>query len=223
MKYFVFCSLLSSCAFADIKLNNTLLCDGNPATKTKEQLSNGAEMFKVLSAKGVESISSCLGWTNFNSGGNWYIVTENIVYGTDTEKKQYLGGWPLGSPNPCGSKKDCATPWWSGRWSPDEVIENELLNQTQPSNLSWSSILDTDNAIMGCMQQSPLRYGDLESDNKKELIIFHPNGYSVDFIVFSPELKKTTFATKLDYNDIIPHASQIADKLRAEFLPPNPA
>ncbi len=193
MKYLVFCVFLSSSALADIQLNNSLLCDGNPTTKTKEQLSSGAEMFKILNTNRVDSISSCLGWTNFNSGGNWYVVTENTVYGTNTDKKQFLGSWPL------------------ARWPVESDASNKKIYDLDlGSGITQAKPWDKpqyqgEQITLGCLGANPLRYGDIDGDGKQELVTYLQDGnLQQDWIVFSPEKKSVTFSARLALQDYLP-------------------
>lgn len=50
---------------------------------------------------------------------------------------------------------------------------------------------------VGCYENSPLRYGDLEGDDQKELVLL----IGKNVIVFSPQLKKVTFSMHYQMDD----------------------
>ncbi|QEI14212.1 hypothetical protein FY115_12135 [Cellvibrio japonicus] len=206
LNFMIVVVLFSSVANASIQLSDALKCDGNPATKTKEQLQAGGEMFKVLYSNGVERISSCLGWTNLGDGDNWYISDKkNRVYSADIKNEKYLGGWNLGAVSPCAvddEPEDCMTPWWTGRWGSQEFIEAEYIERIQDHGIliPFRSAYNEDElGLYGCFNHNSLRYGDLTGDGKADLAIFLMN----DFVIFSPEKKKTIFAVMYNNPDWI--------------------
>ncbi len=152
----------------------------------------------------------------------WALSRSNKIHLSDMESEDHLGSWPFGASDPCenSTNPDCAYPWWVGRWGEDEVLEPEIRGNYQPGEMGWDQGLDTDDTIMGCMGRAPLRYGDIEGDNKKELAIFLLNGYSLDFVIFSPEKNKNIFTSKLEFNDALKHeAIFVADGSNDYMLP----
>lgn len=134
-------------------------------------------------------------------GGIVYSLSERVkLYATQYSNRNLIGSWPL-SQNVCSEDSTCRS-WWNGRWAADETLEAEVID-TYHSGMGWADLLSEPTDIMGCMQRIPLRYGDINQDEKAELVILLANGYSVDFVIFSTEKNKTIFAGKLDFNDAV--------------------
>ncbi|MEH6448237.1 MAG: hypothetical protein V7765_06165 [Oleispira sp.] len=58
-------------------------------------------------------------------------------------------------------------------------------------------------AVMGCLAQHPLRYGDLNEDGKDELVLFL--GYEsqvLDIVMFNPEKEKIQFSARTIFTDV---------------------
>ena len=139
-----------------------------------------------------------LAFTNLGSGDIYYALYSDMqIRQFNLATKQYLGGWPLGVASPCGDDESCHDLWWVGRWGPDEVQEKIS------DNLSFIGDTAEPTKLMGCMRESPLRYGDLDGDGKSELNILLNDEDSIDWIIFSTVLHKTIFATKIHLQDEI--------------------
>ena len=206
----IFLIILNSLVLPDawgINLMSAALCDDNFNNKSIEELKAGRIIAQSYKKAGIE-MYSCFGWTNLGEGSIWYNVTDNLdINSIDIVQSKVLNQWELSSLTDCsitGNNDSCNDGWWSGRWSKDEIIEPEIIGR-YPSTLSWrrlrAEIYGVD--FMGCMQHTPLRYGDVDNNGDPELIVFLPNLYSVDMAIFSPSKKKTIFASKLDFNDVI--------------------
>lgn len=132
-----------------------------------------------------------------------FSLSKGIVYSTSFSSREVLGNWPLGA-YPCGDEPECSQPWWDGRWGEDELLEQEIID-LYPNGMAWAdSLKPSATHMMGCMlDKAPLRYGDVDGDGNNELVVLIENYYSIDFILFSPQKKKTIFAAKLDHNDVI--------------------
>ncbi|GAA6135448.1 hypothetical protein NBRC116188_22380 [Oceaniserpentilla sp. 4NH20-0058] len=145
----------------------------------------------------------------------YYLVekSQDIYYGLsgggqgigyyDLKNKTEPIGWPLTSSSPCNaSNDDCVEPWWVGRWSEQEFLEPEIkkrLNDyeiTLPYELSYGD--EVADAI-GCLEHTPLRYGDIDADSDSELVLFLKN----TLVVFSPTQEKVVFSTLFNYPDYI--------------------
>lgn len=165
--------------------------------------------------KSIEPQNSlAIGITNLGAGNNWYRMYDNLeIFGINADSRTLIGHWPLETPGPCENIEDCRIPWWSGRWNGDELLEKDIY-QSYRLPMSWTDTYVEQNKvdIMGCMQHTPLRYGDVDNDGQNELVIFMPNWNSVDMIISSPQKQATIFAVKLDYNDVI-HNDQIKPEL----------
>lgn len=108
----------------------------------------------------------------------YYYLSSNNIYKYKFSLNN-IGHWPL-------------TLW------PHESIEKEVLDRFELVNRSYKSrfSLHSDTPL-GCLNTAPLRYGDIEDDNKNELVLFIGN----DLMVFSPEYQKTVFGVKLRIDD----------------------
>jgi hypothetical protein len=148
------------------------------------------------------------------------LSSDTKIIKTMKNGRSVEGRWDVSAMSLCqAGEKNCSVPWWAGRWGADEVLEKEIIQQYTSQELAWGSPLDTDSAIMGCATKTPLRFGDVDSDGKNELVLFVANGYSVDFLVFSLHLHKIIFASKLDFNDVIKQERLQADPSTASIIP----
>jgi hypothetical protein len=129
-----------------------------------------------------------------------YSVTSNTeVYLTNFDTREVLGNWPL-------------TPWISAtrmkgegtNWKARPLIAGALGNNaaeiTDPfmmvsSNESYE--LPAFKEFIGCLSDSPLRYGDIDNNTTKELVLI----LDQDLIVFSPQQQKVIFSTKFSNSD----------------------
>jgi hypothetical protein len=66
----------------------------------------------------------------------------------------------------------------------------------------------------GCLQQSPLRYGDIETDSAKELVIM----LGKNVVIFSPNSKEIIFSAHYWLDDEIAN-DEVADHFPGEILP----
>ncbi|MDQ2075472.1 hypothetical protein [Marinimicrobium sp. ABcell2] len=93
------------------------------------------------------------------------------------------------------------------RWS-HEYLEQKVEITYEAGNFYRAGDSDTylaDDAklihLMGCMQQTPLRYGDFTGDGKSELVVFLSDEVSTDIRVFSLDKQKVIFSSKLNFSD----------------------
>lgn len=191
----IFCLFLSFSASA-LDLNKAAVCDGMSENKTEIDL-NAAKMIEaVYKQNNIELSTSCLGWTNLGAGGVWFEILSDLkVNGINVSTKQYLGNWPLGASDPCADSEDpyCVSPEWTGRWSEQEFLEPEVKNLAVMYPMSISSV----GRNVGCLNDNPLRYGDIENDETKELVIT----LNDNFIVFNANKKIVSFMSLMSVND----------------------
>jgi len=108
-------------------------------------------------------------------------------------------GWPLTSPTTCNdSDDDCEISWWAGRWSNQEFLE-PLLKERFHYNSGGEIQVMSDG--LGCLNETPLRYGDVDGDSKNELVLF----LNDNLLIFDTELGKTVFLSL--YNLLGDHTS----------------
>ncbi|QEI14211.1 hypothetical protein FY115_12100 [Cellvibrio japonicus] len=181
-------------------------------------------MSEILASTDVDPYAA-MASTNLGDGSIWYRLYDDMkIFSVNVSAKQYLGSWKLGVTDPCEAEdapENCFTPWWTGRWGPDETLEKDIIDRYALGEMGWDQGRETDDSIMGCMGRVPLRYGDIEGDGKKELAMFMLNGYSLDFLIFSPEKHKNIFTSKLGFNDVVKHETIFAeDGAMDHLLPP---
>lgn len=196
-----------------LNLTSGVISRGEYTIRNEEQKTASPIITKIVKANGGKP-GLGIAYTNLGSGSDWYrLYSKLVVVGVNTLSETYLGRWFLDTPGPCENKEDCRPPWWSGRWNGDELLEKDIY-QSYRLPMSWSDTYAEQSKvdIMGCMQHTPLRYGDVDNDGQNELVIFMPNWNSVDMIISSPQKQATVFAVKLDYNDVI-HNDQIKPEL----------
>lgn len=217
---FIFFSINVS---AQINVKSSLPCNGAKLVKTEEQQKASISLSSAIKEQHINIGGRCLGWTNLEQGGIWYVAAKEVgIFAVDVNINKYLESWQF-SNYLCNNSDDddCTPEWWEGRWSNDEVLEKAIVGQYPSKKLGWAEIYDTDDTQMGCIQRTPLRYGDLAGNGESDLVLLLPNGYSVDLAVFSTAKKKTIFATKLGYNDVIDKATALPRLMEYNYHAPN--
>src|SRR5690606_5827437 len=108
--------------------------------------------------------------------GTYYALKANMrIANFNLSSKQYHDEVSIGAH--CMANSSCGSAWWDGRWSSEEALEVEVIG-TYHSGMGWADLLSEPTDLMGCMQRTPLRYGDINQDEKAELVILLTNGYS---------------------------------------------
>lgn len=112
---------------------------------------------------------------------------------------EILSGWPL-------------TPWpqtiqmkgEGSNWQTRHLVANALAGNTaevkDPETMALATYqydLPSFKTFTGCLADSPLRYGDIDQNSEKELVLFLDN----DLVVFSPSQQKVIFATRFAMSD----------------------
>ena len=134
------------------------------------------------------------------ASGDEYIVAfqdfDTYVFGlsnssrvikVNKDGRSLLGNWPLTTPYSCDDgSDDCKYNWWVGRWSDQEFLEPELKNLFKHHSGGEIQVMPDG---LGCLNKTPLRYGDIDGDTKNELVIF----LNDNLLIFSPEKQKTIF------------------------------
>jgi len=213
--------ILNSSSALSLDLSTAAICDGNPSSKSQAALDAGKIISEVYKNNDMR-VGRCLGWTNLNEGNIWYDFTSKMqVYSIDLDSKKLLGHWSLTPDESCPANQVCKSVWWQGRWREEELLEPLLTQRLTDmfGNLAFSNnyvadghrtILDT----MGCMQHTPLRYGDIDGDGINEVVVLLAQGYSIDWLIFSPAKQKTIFVSKLNIDDSI-----ITSQAPSELMP----
>ena len=96
--------------------------------------------------------------------------------------QKYLGNWPLTR--------------WSYLKRPELILDG--LYKVK-SHTSWRDHIEytAHKSFSGCLNKTPLRYGDIENDGQKELVLFL-NG---ELIMFSLEYQRTVFSNFYQADD----------------------
>jgi len=86
--------------------------------------------------------------------------------------------------------------WPLTRW-PQEYREPEILARLEERNYPDELTVSGGGDSLGCLGDTPLRYGDVNQDGKPELVVFLTN----HLVFFSPEQGNTIFSTALSVED----------------------
>lgn len=115
-----------------------------------------------------------------NSTDLYSFSSSRKLYHTNFDSRVLLGHWPL------------------TRWSHQYVFpEDQKRHDDYYREYPYMEYFRGFNHPLGCLENTPLRYGDIDSDTQNEIVLFLGN----DIIVFSPESKKIIFAETLHLND----------------------
>lgn len=111
------------------------------------------------------------------------------LYLTNFETREVLGNWPLKRPH-------------SFKVFTEITIQYQDLNtETDTSSYEYTEWLEG----IGCMNKSPLRYGDFNGDTNNEVVLFLDN----DLVLFSPVVEKIIFSMPIDSSDWLTEAKSI--------------
>jgi hypothetical protein len=117
---------------------------------------------------------------------------------TNYKKGELLKGWPLTR--------------WQYLSRPLDVLKDHA--QIGVGNWKESIEYDANTSYAGCLNQHPLRYGDLEGDGTNEIILTL-NG---ELIVFSPDYQRNVFATFDDVDDWLRDPSMIGTDKASDLV-----
>lgn len=181
MKTFIF---LLFCLFSTLSTNG--LCE----SPTVEPIFTIGDSRSAVSGKFTrEDIAQAIfeaggyttsSFTNMGAGNLYYLYSRGSVGVFDVNTKKYGGALNLAPFS-------------------DTSLESEInavydFYKIKPAVQAASNTAP----ILGCLAQSPLRYGDFTGDNKPELAVFEQDEYgALNVNVFSAELKKTIFSVRL--------------------------
>ncbi|MDQ2075474.1 hypothetical protein [Marinimicrobium sp. ABcell2] len=89
------------------------------------------------------------------------------------------------------------------RW-PGEYIEEEIVTRYANFDIAYGERpLGLSRTSVGCLVNSPLRYGDINASGDAELVLFMGN----DLVVFSPNRQRVIFMANLAIYDWLPAAA----------------
>jgi len=160
-------------------LNKGINCDASFSSRPENEKIIIKNIGSTFSANNIDSGVSCTAWAGSEENNLWFELSSDLdVYGVNVQTKQYLGNWPL-------------THW------PHYSQPDEILQRMEKWDISSTGFVNGAKYPVGCLANAPLRYGDIDSDTKNELVLFLGN----DLVVFSPDQGKITFAAWLSLND----------------------
>jgi hypothetical protein len=123
-----------------------------------------------------------------NQSGMIYVYDGSLGK-TNLNLKKTLKGWSLKRPA-------------TFRIFPEITTQYQDLNvETDTSNYEYSDWLEG----VGCMNKSPLRYGDFNGDTNNEVVLF----LNDDLVLFSPNAEKIIFSMPIDSSDWLTEAESI--------------
>ncbi len=199
---FLFAMIVFNVHAQEFELTNAIVSDSGKTQRTEEQKIASKTITTILKENGIGG-SLSLAYTNMGEGNIWYRLFHDMkIHGVNFAEKKYLGGWSIiTAANPCSANDEsCTKPWWTGRWGAEESLEKELITRIDDSenDETFRASSETDLASnLGCLAAKPLRYGDVDSDGKNELVVILKDS----FIIFSSQKAKTIFAVMWDVKD----------------------
>lgn len=129
--------------------------------------------------------------------GKYYWLFRSPSLGLfDIEQNTNIGGWPLTR--------------WEHEWIEEEV---EARFDRLGSVRDYDDLGVNSTRRVGCLSQSPLRYGDIDEDGQEELVLF----LATQMIFFSPSVGKTVFTMNVFVDDWM---TEEETQRYFEFYPP---
>ena len=129
----------------------------------------------------------------------YYVMLGDTFGRLNLSTKQYLGNWPL-------------TPWanaarmkgegtnWKARHIISAALAGNIPKVDDPNVMVLNEPayeLPSFKEFIGCLANTPLRYGDIDTNESNELILI----LDQDLVVFSPEQQKIIFSTTFSISD----------------------
>lgn len=192
--------------FCSANVNSLVAIEGNGVSLVKR---NNPKAEKLL-AWDIDDLTSSnntivASYTNhINADSNVYhaLLSSSDITLVDLNTNKSLGFWVIRQPSIClENDSDCIEPWYSGRWGNQEFVEQQLSNFYDNSSIGQFYLpLDEQQLLShGCLARYPLRYGDIDEDNQKELILWLADTLAI----FSPVTNKLIFAALIARTDMM--------------------
>ncbi|MBQ0780221.1 MAG: hypothetical protein KBT79_05385 [Thalassolituus oleivorans] len=139
---------------------------------------------KAIQVAGLgNKLGMSVSFLNMAETNDWYRLYEGpYIVGVDISQFKLLGSWPIAR--------------WAHLNRPELVMQG--LMKAKPRT-TWHDHIEytSHRPFSGCLNKTPLRYGDIEEDGEKELILLL-NG---EFIIFSPLNGRTVFSNFYQADD----------------------
>lgn len=183
-----------SCYAHSQSFNNGVNLQSTEVTAKQKYI--GWDIDDLIQGSNVRSIA----YINFNDGSKYFSLTNtNEIYSVNVSTKQFIGSWPL-SNYPDMTMMSGEGPAIGNEILPSvspESPEGKALGRPVYDQTSYYWHISTQDITCGCLNESPLRYGDLEGDGQKELVLLTVN----NIVVFSPVSHKVIFASNYQMSD----------------------
>lgn len=134
------------------------------------------------------------------SSSNLYSITSQLkVNLANFDTRELLNSWPLTPwPNAIRMKGEGAN--WKARPIIAGALGGDTTEVTDPLVMVLSQEgyeLPAFKKFIGCLSNSPLRYGDIDNNNTQELVLI----LDEHLVVFSPQQQAVIFATQFSVSD----------------------
>ncbi|WP_323816514.1 hypothetical protein [Cellvibrio sp. NN19] len=183
----------SNTVYSDVPLEKGINCGIDFHKRTTPEQNILRSIGASYKANSIAPPSSCIGWAG-SGEYEWYGVSKtNEVYGFNLSNKQYLGSWKLNEyPEHLflsGEYLAAAAVIAADHGDEFDKPSDPLVPVTALTPFYFRSLDESKRDAAGCLENHPIRYGDLEGDGKNELVLM----LGKNIVVFSTELKKVSF------------------------------
>lgn len=179
--FFILCFGAAFCVYG-LELNNGVRQEFGMSFTEEQHTSLPIVSQVVQATRTSKQTGLSLAFVNIAGSDDWYRLYEDMhIYGVNVSQQKLLGGWLL------------------TRWSHHET-SSELEQAYRTFSIDYPFEIYRLNRIarsLGCLSDSPLRYGDIDGDAASDIVLFLDN----DFVVFSPDYQRIVFAETLDFGD----------------------
>ncbi len=118
-----------------------------------------------------------------------YSVSDRLqLISTKKEGRTVINSWPLTR--------------WIGESSSTKFNSFTLPYTDNSFGNELRQEIDNSKKGLGCLNETPLRYGDINSDQSKEIVLLLGEfNHTLDMVVFSPDQERTIFGVRLALHD----------------------
>lgn len=158
--------------------------------------------------KGSDRSSSVAAFVGPIGGDKYFgLMRTGVLHAVDIPNDEYIGSWPLTR--------------WEGEGSDEEVWaiydmsrapDGERWNQARMSGGRSSA------HSIGCLADSPLRYGDVTGDGDQSIVIYlGQRDHVLDWLVFSPGSESLVFSARLALEDYFEPGEKYQDQYEIQY------
>lgn len=154
---------------------------------------DGDETALEIISMGAYSLDS---YILYPSNGMYFVLMGDVFGKIDLKKKEYLGEVPLDR-WPTEYKDKAISALYEHRYIYSER-SHELYDQYYSANPTTSG----SSKAVGCLGEKPLRYGDVDDNGTKEIVLYLSDfNNKSDWVMFSPEKEKIIFSVRWQVKD----------------------